>query len=136
VSFLGDVIGELLGGALDGIAWWHKPAPHFPEGSEKASLGCVAGFLAFMSVLIGLPGFIFAVVFAGVRAPESLFILGFVAGSALLAIGAIRVGGKALVMTQRNAILSHLARATGYIVLVVSAASSILSVFEVARWLA
>ena len=136
MSFLGEVIGELLGGALEGIIWRNKPASYFPEGHENASLGCVAGFLALMSLLIGLPGFIFAISSVGVRGPGSLFILGFGAGSALLAIGAIRVGSKALFVTQRNAVLSHLSRATGYVVLLASGISSILGVVSLIRWLA
>jgi|HubBroStandDraft_5_1064220.scaffolds.fasta_scaffold566474_1 hypothetical protein len=135
MSFLGDAIGELLVSALEGVIWRNRPASHFPEGHENASLGCVAGFLGFMSLLIGLPGFIFAVSSGGIPGPGGLFILGFGAGSALFAIGAIRVGRKALVVTQRNAVLSHLSRAIGCGALIASSASSILGLVSVIRWL-
>jgi hypothetical protein len=136
MSFLGGVVAELLGGALEGVFSSNKPAPNFPEGQENASLGAVAGFLAFVSLLIGLPSFIFAVSFVGHRGLGSLLILGLGAGSALLAFSAIRVGSKALQVTKRNAALAQLSRAIGYLVLVASAGSSTLGVFSVLRWLA
>lgn len=135
MSFL-DVIAELLGGALEGVFSSNKPVPYFPEGQENASLGAVAGFLAFVSLLIGVPSFIFALSFVEHRGAGSLLILGLGVGSALLAFSAVRVGSKALQVTKRHTALSQMSRTIGYLVLVASAASSILGIISVFRWLA
>jgi hypothetical protein len=135
MSPLGDVIVELLGGALEGVFGSRGPAPQFPEGMANASMGVAAGAMAFLSLLFGIPTFIFAVSSLGVRGTASLVILALGLGSALLAWGTIRVGSRALRVTKRNANLSHLSRAMGYSILSTSAVSSILGAIGVLRWL-
>ena len=136
MSFLAEVIGELLGALLEGPLGSGKPEPHFPEGTLNASMGAAAGAMAFLSLLLGLPAVIFAVSYIDVRGLGSLLIFGLGAASALLALGTIRVGNRALVVTKRNATLSHMSRAVGYFVLTTSVVSSILGAIGMFRWLA
>jgi F0F1-type ATP synthase membrane subunit c/vacuolar-type H+-ATPase subunit K len=136
VSFLGDVIVEILGGALQGVFSSNKPAPYFPEGEANASLGAAAGLMAFVSLLISVPTFILAISSVERAGSGSLLIVGLGVGSSLLAIGTIRVGSKALRVTKRNAALSKSSRAAGYLVMALSAASSIFGVIGILRWIA
>jgi hypothetical protein len=136
MSILTGLISELVGGVLEGVLDSSKPGPPFTEGPVNASMGAAAGFMAFLSLMLGVPASIGAIGLIGVRESGSLLVLGLGFGSGLLAWGAIRTGNRALLVTKRNATLSQMSRAVGYMFLAASVVSSVLGIIGVVRWLA
>jgi hypothetical protein len=103
MSILGEIVVQLLGEATIGVFTRNKkPRPPFAEGGSNASLGAVALFAAFLSLIFSLLPFMVVLDHQNYTDLGPGFIIGFSVFSILSGLLAFRSGRKAPHVTRRN----------------------------------